>query len=671
MEKQNITNILTDRMSSYSAYVLLNRAIPNLFDGLKPVHRRILYSMYKHKTYNFAKSANVTGRIMMLHPHGDSYPSMVGMVQNDRHENPLLEGKGNFGQYTSSDLQPAASRYSEVRLAPITKHMLQDFDKNVVDFIDNYDGTQKVPELLPTQYPTILTLAQKGIGVGFSSSIPSSNLKEVCEATINYIDGNDYYLIPDFATGGYIENNKEQFNNILDNGIGTVTLRGKIEVNKNEITIKEIPYGTTREKIIEDIIKGVKNNTLPDVKNVNDLTDLKGMRVLITLKKNADVKLNKELLYKHTALESKYSVNINVLADNKLKVLGVRDIITKWTEWRRQSVVRVVNSDIDNLSKKVHLYEGLEKILLDIDKAIDVVRNTSGDKVIKELEKHFKIDEEQANFVLKMQLKNINKDYLQLKIDEIENMKQELEKLKHVANSKDEQFSIIKKQLKDVINKHGKNRFTKVSEFKVDTKVEQALTKKQEKEIDKHVDEVIITKQGFLYKNYKKQNIKLSPSDEVVSTITNTNDKESIYLIFSDSDEGLGIAVNDIKESTPKTLGQHINTFNNKFNNSTPLTLINPNLKSKIVYIYSNGKASVFDNETFNVKRKLLKNAKHKQSDLLYAKQYTNDFNIKLHTNKQRNKVVNINTKDIKETKQRNSTGVYVTKHKILKLEED
>ena len=233
MELQNISNILTDRMTSYSAYVLLNRAIHNVYDGMKPVHRRILYSMHKHKTYNYAKSANVAGRVMMIHPHGSSYDSMVGMVQKDRHENPLLEGKGNFGQYTSSDLQPAADRYSEVRLSPIAKTMLQNFDKKVVNFIDNYDGTQKVPELLPVQYPAILTQAQKGIGVGFSSSIPSYNLKEVCQATIDYIDNKQINLIPDFATGGYIENDKEQFESIMNEGKGSVKLRGKCEIDGN------------------------------------------------------------------------------------------------------------------------------------------------------------------------------------------------------------------------------------------------------------------------------------------------------------------------------------------------------------------------------------------------------------------------------------------------------
>lgn len=255
---QQVNNIIRDRMTSYSAYVLLNRAIPRLEDGLKPVHRRILYSMHKHKTYNYAKSANVAGRIMMIHPHGSAYGSMIGLVQKDRQLHPLLEGKGNFGQYTSSDLQPAADRYSEVRLSEISKTMLQNFDKNIVDFELNYDGTQTVPVVLPVKYPAILTQAQKGIGVGFSSSIPSYNLKEVCQATIDVIDGKDINLIPDFATGGYIEDDKERFESIMHSGLGSVKLRAKYEIKDNEIIINELPYGVKREKVIDDIIKNVK-----------------------------------------------------------------------------------------------------------------------------------------------------------------------------------------------------------------------------------------------------------------------------------------------------------------------------------------------------------------------------------------------------------------------------
>lgn len=670
MELQNISNILTDRMTSYSAYVLLNRAIPNIYDGMKPVHRRILYSMYKHKTYNYAKSANVAGRVMMIHPHGSSYGSMVGMVQKDRHENPLLEGKGNFGQYTSSDLQPAADRYSEVRLSSIAKTMLQNFDKKVVNFIDNYDGTQKVPELLPVQYPAILTQAQKGIGVGFSSSIPSYNLKEVCQATIDYIDNKQINLVPDFATGGYIENDEEQFESIMNEGKGSVKLRGKCEINGNEIKITEIPYGVKREKIISDIIKGVKDGTLSDIKNVNDLTDLKGMSILITLKKSADANITLELLYKHTSLESKYSANINVLADEKLKVLGVKDIISKWIEWRKQCVKNVIDNDIEELSKKVHLYKGLEKVLFDIDKAIEIIRTTSSKQVNSKLQNQFDIDDKQSEFVLKMQLRNINKDYLQQKIDEIEEMKQELDELTKKSQSDNEQYKIIKKDLRNIIKQFGKERFTEISDFKVSKSTEKAIKTKQTKQTDRHIDEVIITKQGFLYKNYKQQDIKLSPGDEIVSTLNNVSDNSFIYVLFKKSTEAVGILANDIKESNTKSIGQHINSFNNNYNDDEPILLINSQSDNNIIYVFDNGKAITFSTSEFNVKRKLLRNAKA-DATLLYAKQYDKDYDLIIKTDKKRNKNITINTKDISYKKSRNGAGTYITKHNILSIEED
>lgn len=667
--QQTANNILQDRMASYSAYVLLNRAIPRYEDGLKPVHRRILYSMHKHKTHNFAKSANVAGRIMMIHPHGSAYGSMVGMVQTDRHQHPLLEGKGNFGQYTSSDLQPAADRYSEVRLSPIAKTMLQNFDKNVVDFEPNYDGTQLVPEVLPVKYPAILTQAQKGIGVGFSSSTPSYNLKEVCQATIDKIDGKDIYLVPDFATGGYIEDNDEQFKSILETGSGSVNLRAKYEVNDNEITITEIPYGVKREKIIDDIIKGVKSGLFTDIKAVNDLTGLKGMNISIVLKKQADPELNLALLFKHTSLESKYSSNMNILIDDKLKVVGADYIIEKWIEWRKECVKRGITFDIDKLAKKVHLYEGLEVILLDIDNAIDIIRKTSADNVVKVITETFKIDEEQANEVLKMPLRNINKDYLQSKIDEIESLKEELEKLKQYRDSDKKQLTIVKKGLRDIIKEFGQDRRTQITKFELNQSTKKAIQTKQLNDIDKDVDEIILTKQGFLYKNYKQANIKLSPGDEIVSTINNSNDSHYIYVIFKQASEAVGISVSDINESNSRSLGQHINSFNNDYSEEEPILIVDKDKESEVVFIFDTGKAIVFDSFAYDAKRKLLRNAKH-ASTLLYAKQFENDFDLKLTLDKKRSKILNINTKDIAHKKSRNGTGASISTYNIQKIEE-
>ncbi len=275
-------------MMEYSAYILLDRALPDIRDGLKPVHRRILYSMYLQKAFKFTKSANVAGQVMKLHPHGSSYGSMVGMVQKDRHTNPMLEGKGNFGQYTSRDLMPAADRYSEVKLSDIAIDMMQNFDKDVVDFIDNYDGTIKMPEVLPVKFPSILAYSNSGIGVGFSSSIPSFNLKELNEAIVKYIEtGEKTILVPDFATGGFIVKEDNVFYQLNEEGRGTVKIRGKAKIAKNEIHITEIPYSTTREAIIEKIVELNKIGKLKEVTDVKDLNRreigcLKTLLLLIT-----------------------------------------------------------------------------------------------------------------------------------------------------------------------------------------------------------------------------------------------------------------------------------------------------------------------------------------------------------------------------------------------------
>lgn len=664
--KQTANNILTDRMTSYSAYVLLNRAIPRFEDGQKPVGRRILYSMFKHKSFNYTKSANVAGRIMMIHPHGSAYPSMVGMVQSDRQSTPLLEGKGNFGQYTSSNLQPAADRYSEVRLSKLAISMMQNFDKNLVDFEPNYDGTQTVPTVLPVKYPTILTQAQKGIGVGFSSSTASYNLKEVCQATIDKIDGKDIFLIPDFATGGYIEDNDEAFKELMVNGHGGVNLRAKYTVDKNEITITEIPYGVKREKIIDDIIKNIKNGKFSDIKSVNDLTGLNGMDISITLKKNANVDVNIALLFKHTQLESKYSVNNNILIDDKLKVVGVDYILEKWIEWRKECIKRGLVYDVEKLAKKVHLYQGLETILLDIDKAIEIIRNTDSKKVVAKLKSTFKIDDVQSEEVLKMQLRNINKDYLQNKINEIEGMKKDLINLKKYRDSDKLQLKIVKKGLEETSKEFGIDRKTQVKKFDIKEDIIEEIQTIQQEEA-KNVAEVIVTKQGFIYKNYKKQDIKLSPNDEVVGVVRNLNDNGFVHIVFKDNNSSLGIPVKDIKPSTTKAIGQHTNNFNNEFKDSEPILIVDMEETKDIVYVFDNGKAVRFNGSQFNFKRKMLKNVKA-EGCLLYADVLDYEYSLILRTEK-RKKDITLNTVDIAKKQSKSASGNIVTRNKIIDIE--
>src|SRR5699024_1229716 len=355
------------------------------------------YSMLEQNATKFTKSANIAGAVMRLHPHGSSYGTMVSMVQTDKQLHPMLEGKGNFGQHTARDLAPAADRYSEVRLSKISLDMMKDFNKNIVNFIPNYDGSMMMPEVLPVKFPAILAYSQSGIGVGFSSSTMSFNLKELSKAIIKYLETNEKTILaPDFPTGRTIIKDEETFKQINEQGKGTVRIRGKAEIAGNEILITEIPYSTTREAIIERIEKLAKGRKLREVSDVKDLTGLKGMLIEVTARRGTDMEMLLEKLFRFTPPQSTYSANMNILVDDLPKVLGVWPIIDKWLDFRRSSIERSIIYDVKQLSKKLHLLKGLEKVLLDIDEAIEIIRTSSAEKIEINLQNKFEIDYDQA-----------------------------------------------------------------------------------------------------------------------------------------------------------------------------------------------------------------------------------------------------------------------------------
>jgi DNA gyrase subunit A len=322
MIQKPIEHIIKDNMMNYSAYVLLDRALPDIRDGLKPVHRRILVTMLNEKAFNLTKSANISGSVMKLHPHGDSYPTIVNMVQKDKQNIPYIVGKGNFAQHTSRDMQPGASRYTEIKLSEVAKEMLSNLKKGMVRIIPNYDGTLTMPEVLPVKFPTILTHTNIGIGVGFSSSIPSFNLIELAAAMIEYINtGKKTNLVPDFATGGLISNDVEMFSQINETGLGSLKLRGKAKIVGNEIAITDIPYTTSREAIIKKIVDLSKAGKFKEILDVKDLTGLKGQLIEIRCRKNSDMQLVLDKLFKLTSLEASFSVNMNILINNLPKVV--------------------------------------------------------------------------------------------------------------------------------------------------------------------------------------------------------------------------------------------------------------------------------------------------------------------------------------------------------------
>lgn len=658
--KQNVERIIEDGMMSYSAYVLLDRALPDLRDGLKPVHRRILYTMYLQKAYKLTKSANISGAVMKIHPHGDSYGSMVGMVQKDRQSIPLLIGKGNFGQYTSRDIAAAASRYSEVKLSDFSIDMMKDFDKNIVDFIDNYDGTMKMPEVLPVKFPSILTIAQSGIGVGFSSSTASFNLNEVCDATIDFLKtGNKQILVPDFATGGFIIDEPEAFNQINTKGNGTVKLRGKAEIEGNEILITEVPYSTTREAIIEKIVQLSKAGKMKEVIDVKDLTGLKGMLVSVTARKGTDMKELLEKLYRFTPLQATYSANMNILLNDLPKVLSVHDVIEEWTKWRRESIERGLKFDINKLGKKLHLLRGLEKVLIDIDEAIEIIRHSKEEKIEIELIKKFEIDEDQAKEVSNMKLRNINKDYIIRKIKDIESLETTIEDYKQIIGNEKRLNDLVIEGLEETKEKFGVARKTKVIEVSSTPVI--TLTE----DVPNYPVTLHLTKEGYAYKSKNVQEITLKPGDEVIKTFETKNDAQ--LLVFSKDVLCHKVDINRIEETKANNLGVYLPTLiRNPEIEIMSYSILDDKMKM-ILAVYENNKIAKISMKVFGGNRRILKNAYHPKQGLVELITLEEDSTVKITTDKTE---VEIDTSTLSLASSRLASGVYCTrKGKTIRAE--
>lgn len=459
----DLNKLIEDNSMSYSAYVLLNRCLADLRDGCKPIHRMILYSMYKNKTFNFTKSANVCGKVMEFSPHGDCYKTVVNMVQKDKQHIPFIDGKGNFAQHTSRDLQPSASRYSEVKLSDMALDMLKDLDKKMVNMVDNYDDTQKMPECLPVKYPSILCYNNMGIGVGMSSNICSFNMNEVNSAVIDYIkNGKKKELIPDMPTFGEIIYDKEEILNINKNGVGKIVLRGTCSYDKNIITITEIPYTTTREAIIDKIIKLVKDGKTKLITSVKDLTDLKGLCIEVTCRKSAKINDVIDFLYKNTPLESSYNIEMRMLVDGLPKTIGVWDVIDKWIEFRKECIVNGLVYETSQLEDKKHILDGFQKIINVIDDVISTIKESSESKLVKNLMIKFGLTEVQAEYIANMKLKNLNKTYIKDKTLELKNVTESINKNKKTLDSENLINNLIIDGLNETNKKFKTQRRSKI-----------------------------------------------------------------------------------------------------------------------------------------------------------------------------------------------------------------
>lgn len=468
--EQEIPSTLEENYMPYAMSVILSRAIPEI-DGFKPSHRKLLYTMYKMGLLTGArtKSANIVGQTMKLNPHGDAaiYDTMVRLSRGyEALLHPYVDSKGNFGKFYSRDMAWAASRYTEAKLDPICSELFRDIDKDTVDFVDNYDNTMKEPTLLPASYPSVLVNANTGIAVGMASSICSFNLKEICETTIALIKNPEHNIsetlpAPDFSGGAQIIYDKAALDNIYKTGRGSFKLRSRYSYDKsaNCIDVLGIPPTTTCEVIIEKIVELVKSGKIKEISDVRDETGIDGLKITIDLKRGTDPDRLMQRLYKLTTLEDSFSCNFNVLVGGAPRVMGVRELLEEWTAFRIECVRRRTYFELHKKQDKLHLLKGLELILLDIDKAVKIVRETEEEsEVVPNLMIGFGIDEIQAEYVAEIKLRHLNREYILKRTDEIDKLESEIAELESILQSKTKVKNIIVKELKEVAEKYGQPR---------------------------------------------------------------------------------------------------------------------------------------------------------------------------------------------------------------------
>ena len=619
---QNVSapEVLKNNFMPYAMSVIVSRAIPEI-DGLKPSHRKILYTMYEMGLLNGprTKSANVAARTMLLNPHGDAsaYEAAVRLTQhNDTLLTPLIDGKGNFGKHYSRDMAYAASRYTEMKLMPVAAEFFRSIKKNTVDFVDNYDSTRKEPTLLPVTFPNILANPTEGIAVGMASSIPSFNLIELCDATIMRIQHpkNDIAEVmpgPDFTTGGMLLLDSDAMAEIYRTGKGSVTLRAKYTVDAKAriIEVNEIPYSTTAEAIIDGIISLIKAGKVTEISDVRNEIGLHGFRLAIDYKRGVDPDALMKKLFRLSKLQDTYSCNMTVLIDGHPKLLGVNEILDQWIKWRRTCVVRELYFDYKKKAKELHLLEGLAKVLLDIDKAIRIIRRTEKDEdVVPNLMKGFDITQEQAEFVAEIKLRNLNKDYILNKTQNIDQLKADLAQIDKQLRSEKEIDKIIVHTLKEIQKKYGIPRKTEVV-----TEYESVAVPAAEEKPDYPV-KVYVTRENYVKKvaltSIKNDpEIKFKEGDEVLAVYDSFNSKE--LLVFTDQQAVYKVQLSDLKDSKPSDIADYANNICDIEPNETIIKMCTSDAGENVLIGFENGKVAKFPLNVYETKqnRKKLVNA--------------------------------------------------------------
>ncbi len=636
VEKEIITKTLEKNYMPYAMSVILSRALPQI-DGFKPSHRKLLYTMYNMGLLNgkLTKSANIVGATMKLNPHGDSaiYETMVRLSRGyEALLHPYVESKGNFGKFYSRDMAYAASRYTQAKLAPICEELFLDISKDCVEFVPNYDNSLKEPVLLPVKFPSILVNSNVGIAVSMACAICPFNLKEVCLATIKIIRNEDFNILsvlkgPDFPGGGFLVEDKAAFEKIYETGKGSFKIRSKYLVDKQSgcIDITEIPYTTTVEAVIDKIISLIKLNKIKEISDVRDETDLNGLKITIDLKRGANVKSLINKLFKYTPLEDSYACNFNVLVDGTPRVMGVREIIKSWHEFRKNCVKKRTRFELSKKEEKLHLVEGLNKILLNIDRAIEIIRKTEKEQdVVSNLMDGFSIDFEQAEYVAQMRLRNLNREYILNRVAEKEQLLKDIEDLKKILKSDDRINDIICDELEQIIKKYGTKRKTMLLANLKDSEVEL-----EEKNFMFNVH-LFLTKQGYLKKIMpqslrQKFEQKLKEDDEIIfqKEVENCVD----LLFFTNNFKMYRLNIASVKEMKASSFGEFLPAIF-KFDEGEKIVkaIYVKDYSGSLLFFYENGKAGKVAMESYKTNRKKLLNAFHKGSkivNIFYEKEPT------------------------------------------------
>lgn len=682
--EQNIDSTIRENYMPYAMSVILSRAIPEI-DGFKPSHRKLLYTMYKMGLLNGArtKSANIVGATMKLNPHGDSaiYDTMVRLSRGyEALLHPYVDSKGNFGKFYSRDMAWAASRYTEAKLDKICNELFRDIDKDTVDFVDNYDNTMKEPSLLPVAFPSVLVNTNTGIAVGMASNICSFNLKEICETTAALIRDPNHDVMqtlpaPDFIGGCQIIYDENALRQVYETGKGGIKLRARYEYDKsaNCIDVLSIPSTTTCEVIIEKIIDLVKAGKIKDIADVRDETGIDGLKITIDLKRGADPDRLMAKLYRFTTLEDSFSCNFNVLIGGVPRVLGVKALLEEWIAFRIECVRRRTYFDRNKKAEKLHLLKGLEAILLDIDKAVKIVRETDEEaEVVPNLMIGFGIDEVQAEYVAEIKLRHLNREYILKRTAEIEALEKEIAELDEILKSKTRIKTIIVKELKEIAEKYGQPRKSIII-------YEDIVSYTEEKDdVPDYPVNLFFTKEGYFKKITPQSlrmssNHKLKDGDEIAQTCEFSNNGE--LLFFTDKCQVYKAKAADFADTKASTLGDYVPAKLGMDEGENAVYMVaTKDYKGILLFAFENGKLAKVPLEAYQTKtnRKKLTGAYSDKSPLAGMVFFTEDKEFLLKASSGRMLLIHSGAINLKTT--RSTQGVAVMKlkkgHRLFEISE-